>query len=123
MLKKCYYLNRKMIVILFWISIFVESSALAQSVFEEALEISVGVNIQHLVFDVSPEAKDGIDISLGEEEQPPIPPTGSFDSRFIGSSIGEGLLKDIRFGNSSFIGTHVHELSYQVGNGNEIKIS
>ncbi len=69
-------------------------------------------------------ATDGIDSHLGEEELPPVPPSGVFDVRFIGHDIGinlgEGVLKDYRYGKSNFVGVKIHELKYQPGRGSNI---
>jgi hypothetical protein len=51
-----------------------------------------------LQFGVHPGATAGIDSSLGEEELPPLPPSGIFDARFTGDPlvVGNGLDLDIR---------------------------
>jgi len=82
---------------------------------------------QVLNFGLDSTATDGIDAHLGELERPPVPPTGVFDARFIGDdigiSIGQGLLDDYRQGTSTFSGSVIHEISYQVGSGTTITIS
>lgn len=94
---------------------------------KDSLIISDGANTKVLYYGLSETATNGIDVLLGEEEQPPTPPVGNFDARFIGSDIGlnlgEGILKDYRLGDSVYVGTHIYELSYQVGSGSEITIS
>lgn len=40
-------------------------------------------NSDMVVFGTHPEATDGLDIVLGEEELPPLPPAGAFDTRFV----------------------------------------
>ncbi|MBU1545114.1 MAG: hypothetical protein KKE62_19965, partial [Proteobacteria bacterium] len=51
---------------------------------------------QQLNFGLDPTATDGIDVSLGESELPPPPPSGIFDARFMGDDIridlGQGSL-------------------------------
>lgn len=92
------------------------------------INISDGVLTKTLFFGLDSIATNGIDRQLGEEEQPPLPPTGVFDARFIGTDInipeiGEGLLKDYRPGSDTTKGQRIHELRYQVGTGNIITIS
>ena len=83
---------------------------------------------QQLFLGVDPTGTDGIDLSLGEAERPPFPPTGVFDARMIGtdigiSGLGQGLINDFRQGTEATSGTRLHELIYQVGNGTTITIS
>lgn len=92
------------------------------------LIVSDGVKAKTLYFGLDPTATNGIDPHLDEMEQPPLPPSGIFDARFIGSDInlpeiGEGLLKDYRPGSSTYQGEHIHEIRYQVGSGTTITIS
>ena len=49
-----------------------------------------------LQFGRAPGASLGIDPSLGEVEQPPLPPSGSFDVRFTGTQLGNGVTVDLR---------------------------
>jgi len=91
------------------------------------LNVSDGVRTRTLYFGLDPTATNGIDPHLDEMEQPPIPPSGIFDARFIGHDInlpelGEGLLKDYRPGSSTYQGQHIHEIRYQVGTGTTITI-
>jgi len=63
-----------------------------------------------LTLGLAPEATNGIDPALGEQEQPPVPPSDVFDVRLVDDDIpvsgfGEGLLKDIRPGGAQFEGT------------------
>ena len=51
---------------------------------------------QILLFGVGEKATAGIDVSLDEIEQPPMPPTGTFAARFTGLELGNGTLLDIR---------------------------
>jgi len=93
-----------------------------------SLTVSDGAGgVLELQFGLDPAATDTIDAVLGEAELPPPPPIGVFDARFIGNDIGvnlgQGLLKDYRQGESSTVGTRVHEILYQVGTGTEITIS
>ncbi len=91
------------------------------------LTITDGTRTKTLYFGLDPSATDGIDPHLDEMEQPPLPPSGVFDARFIGTDInipqlGEGVLKDYRFGYDTTKGQRIHELRYQVGTGNTITI-
>ena len=93
-----------------------------------SLTVSDGAGgMLELQFGLDPAATDTIDAVLGEAELPPPPPIGVFDARFIGNDIGvnlgQGLLEDYRQGESSTVGTRVHEILYQVGTGTEITIS
>jgi hypothetical protein len=77
---------------------------------------------QELSLGLDPSATDGIDSDLGEQEQPPLPPSDIFDARLIDDDIppsefGEGLLVDIRQGGSDFTGTKEHEIQVQPGSG------
>ncbi len=82
---------------------------------------------QELRFGLDPSATDGMNAGLGEEEQPPMPPTGAFAARFVGTDIGlnlgQGVVKDYRQGTASTNGSRVHELQYQPGAGTAITIS
>lgn len=91
-----------------------------------ALTVTDGdsVGILHLGLDAT--ASDGIDAALGEAEQPPMPPAGALDARFVGTDIGvtlgQGTVKDFRNGDNSSVGVRIHELAYQVGKGTTIAI-
>jgi hypothetical protein len=93
-----------------------------------SLTVSDGAGgTQALQFGIDPSASDGIDVSLGEVEQPPFPPSGVFDARFIGDDIGvnlgQGLRKDYRQGSLTASAVKIHEIRYQVGSGTSIIIS
>lgn len=92
------------------------------------LSVSDGFRTRILYFGLDPTATNGIDPHLDEMEQPPLPPSGIFDARFIGHDIGipelgEGVLKDYRNGTDTTKGQRIHELRYQVGSGTTITIS
>ena len=82
-----------------------------------------------LRFGLDPTASEGIDASLGEIELPPSPPSGVFDSRFVGTNLnpppalGQGVKKDFRTGSTTFNGTKMHQIKYQPGSGTTITIS
>ncbi len=84
---------------------------------------------QELRFGLDAAATNGLDKDLGEKELPPFPPTGVFETRFIGNDIGVselglGSYQDYRTGDSGFEGTITHELKYQAGSsGTQIEIS
>ena len=89
--------------------------------------ISDGNSSVGLFYGIDPAATDGIDASLGEAELPPPPPTGVFDGRFVGTDIGipqlgQGTLKDYRQGGSTFAGNKVHEIQYQLGSGDSLRL-
>lgn len=90
------------------------ASAQVAPVIDIALNVTDGTASKELRFGLHPTATDGIDVSLGETEQPPPPPTGIFDARFIGDDIGittmgQGLVKDHRFGYDTTRGLRIHE--------------
>ncbi|MCX6133201.1 MAG: T9SS type A sorting domain-containing protein [Ignavibacteriales bacterium] len=93
-----------------------------------SLAVSDGAGgTQILQFGIDPSASDGIDVSLGEVEQAPIPPSGIFDARFVGDDIGvnlgQGLRKDYRQGSLTATAVKIHEIRYQVGSGTSITIN
>lgn len=95
---------------------------------QAAIEIPLTVedsngNSRVIIFGLDPTATSGIDVALGEAEQPPFPPGGAFDGRFINvtgqSQLGEGSLKDIRTAASfPFTGTYSHRVRFQPGDPN-----
>lgn len=92
------------------------------------LYVTDGIRTKILYFGLDPTATNGIDTHLDEMEQPPLPPTGIFDARFVGYDInipelGEGVLKDYRNGTDTTKGQYIHELRYQVGSGTSITIA
>ncbi len=82
---------------------------------------------RELFFGLAPDATDGMDAALGEEELPPLPPQGIFDARFIGTDIGlnfgQGMAKDLRTGGALNQRTHHYELQFQPSSGTNISIS
>lgn len=89
--------------------------------------ISDGQSSVGLYYGIDPSATDSIDLALGEAELPPPPPTGVFDGRFVGTDIGipqlgQGTLKDYRQGGSSFSGNKIHEIQYQMGSGDSLRL-
>jgi len=69
----------------------------------------------NLYLGIDPTATDGLDRTLGEAELPPLPPSGVFDARFV---FPDGLissLQDYRTGDGDFTGTHVYNVSWQLG--------
>lgn len=80
-------------------------------------------NTRTLIFGLDQTATGGIDVALGELEQPPFPPGGAWEARFINftgqSTLGEGTLKDIRNAPSfPFSGTYSHRIKFQAGDPN-----
>ena len=75
---------------------------------------------QDLTVGLDPNATTGIDTTLGETEQPPLPPSNLFDARLIdddldGVDLGLGVLVDVRPGPETFSGTKMHEIGIQPG--------
>jgi hypothetical protein len=60
------------------------------------LQITQGIHSIQLEFGLESEATNGIDATFGELELPPKPSAGTFDVRFTGPLLGNGLLKDLR---------------------------
>jgi hypothetical protein len=80
-------------------------------------------NTRTLIFGLDLTATSGIDVALGENEQPPFPPGGAFEARFVSvtgqSQLGEGTLKDIRNAPAfPFNGTYTHRIKFQAGDPN-----
>jgi len=92
------------------------------------LYVTDGFAIDTLHFGIDPNATNGIDGSLNENELPPVPPTGVFDARFTGEGltppvpIGEGLKNDYRLGTQYDTSFHKYRLKYKVGSGDSILI-
>ncbi|WP_259085716.1 cadherin-like domain-containing protein [Salinibacter ruber] len=81
-----------------------------------------------LTLGLAPEATNGIDPALGEQEQPPTPPSEVFDVRLVDDNVpvsgfGEGLLKDIRPGGAQFEGTTQHQIRFQAASGTDLTIA
>lgn len=80
-----------------------------------------------LTFGMDPTATDGIDVALGENQLPPMPPGGAFDARFVGEDIsialGQGSWVDYRQGSGTWSGIKSHEIKYQTGSGLTITIA
>jgi len=64
-------------------------------------------------FGISPEATNGIDPQLGEQNLPPIPPVGIYDLRFELSLFASSVI-DVRENTSD---TKTHHLKWQTGQG------
>lgn len=97
----------------------ISATIAAPAAVEFPLQVSDAAgNSATLWFGLDPQAGNGFDRVVGEEELPPLPPTGAFDTRWVGQNIqmaelGLGGHRDIRRGNESFDGVIVHEVSYQ----------
>jgi len=81
-----------------------------------------------LVFGLDLTATGGIDPALGEIEQPPLPPSGVFDGRFVSNAqatLGQGTLVDIRNAPAwLFTGQYIHQIYFQTGGvGTQITVS
>ncbi len=115
---------------IFLVIFFLSANLIAQIIpqINIPLNVSDGFRSRVLYFGLDPTATNGIDTHLDEMEQPPIPPSGIFDARFVGYDIdipelGEGVLKDYRNGTDTTKGQRIHELRYQIGSGTTITIS
>ena len=81
-------------------------------------EANVGSQI--LLFGVGKNATEGIDKTLDEVEQPPMPPSSTFAARFTGPELGNGTLLDIRPGAAT---QYLLTISFQRGNSGTITLA
>ncbi len=85
------------------------------------LDVTNGGTTKNMFFGLDPAATDGRDAALGENELPPLPPSGIFDARFTLAHVGfpaiQGLLRDYRRGSSSSDTVKVHRIKLQWGTG------
>ena len=72
---------------------------------------------------LDPSATDGIDPSLGEQEQPPRPPSGVFEARFSLAALGQGAYVDYRQGGNDFEGSVAHPIVWQLGTGTSFTLT
>ena len=75
---------------------------------------------QILLFGLGKNATDGIDGTLKEVEQPPMPPAGTFTARFTGPELGNGTLLDIR---PCAATQYLLTISFQRGNSGAITLT
>jgi len=110
--------------ILYFLLVISFSEIIAQEV---KLPLTITDNaggILTLFFGLDHTATDGIDPLLGESALPPVPPTGSFDARFILPGSSDDSQEDYRFGNNiSFSGNITYKIQFQAGSGKSITIS
>ena len=112
---------RKLFSVLSLVLLFVTISFGQQAAIEIPLTVSdSNGNSRIIIFGLDPTATSGIDVALGEAEQPPFPPGGAFDGRFINvtgqAQLGEGSLKDIRFAAAfPFTGNYTYRVRFQPG--------
>ncbi|MBI5727827.1 MAG: hypothetical protein HY965_08240, partial [Ignavibacteriales bacterium] len=68
-----------------------------------------------LYYGLDTTATDGIDLSLGESELPPMPPSGNFEARLFLPAFSGSLasVKDYRYGTAAQSGTYEYRLRYQ----------
>lgn len=68
-----------------------------------------------LYFGLDETATDGIDLSLGESELPPMPPSGNFEARLFLPAFSGSLasVRDYRHGTSGQSGNYEYRLRYQ----------
>lgn len=89
---------------------------------EMVLTVSEGLATAMLRFGLAPGATDGLDAALGEMEIPPPPPAGGFDARFTGIGYGEGIMTDLRHGDTATTGARIHEMTVRADAGRAITI-
>jgi len=93
------------------------------------ITVKDGTSSQELRFGLDPSATNGLDPALGENELPPLPPTGTFDARFIDDPnsanpiLGQGVLNCYFKGTAKYIGTKVYFINCQVGSGTTYQIN
>jgi hypothetical protein len=71
-------------------------SPLSPQGWQANLTVTSGAASRQLVFGQHSEATMGLDALLGEVELPPLPPSGSYDVRFVGQGLGNGSAVDLR---------------------------
>ncbi len=85
------------------------------------ITVTSDTSSQELILGLDPDATSGIDPQLGEQEQPPMPPSGIFDARLVDDDVpgtfGEGLIRDLRNGTTSYTGFKEYEIEYQPSQG------
>ena len=119
----------KKLILFFILILVINNNSSNAQLLNIPLEITDGFAVDTLNFGIDPAATNGIDPTLLEEEQPPLPPLGVFDARFTGEGltppvpIGEGLLNDYRYGTNSIEIIHKFRIKYKVGAGSTILIS
>lgn len=107
--------------LLFLFLILTPGYSFSQEVY--SISVSDGVITDTLYFGLHPNATNGIDNALDEDELPPLPPSGIFDVRFTGENlipsvpIGEGLNKDLRQGDQFTDTIMYHKLKFQWSSG------
>ena len=103
------------------------SEASVEAAVDLVFTVSDGDASQELRAGLDPSATDGLDAALGEEELPPLPPSGVFEARFIGTSVpaelGQGSYRDYREGTADFAGEVSHQLQWQLGAGTEFTVT
>jgi hypothetical protein len=107
------------IIILYCFNIIINAQPLVNMKITISDDVSAS---KDLFWGLDPTATDGIDIQLGEEVLPPLPPSGIFDARFIINDY-DASWKDYKNGDLKFQGEKTYELSYQPGLGTTIIIS
>jgi len=99
------------------ILIFISSYSFGQEIY--SISVTDGIITDTLRFGLNPNATNGIDNALGENELPPPPISDILDVRFSGEDliplvpIGEGLNIDLREGNNMTEDTMYHKLKFQ----------
>lgn len=104
--------------------------ALAGTVWAQEVDlvfvVGDGVSSAELRAGLDPAATNGIDAALGERELPPLPPSGTFEARFVSTGVpaelGQGSYRDYRAGSSTFEGEVAHRVMWQRGSGASIAI-
>lgn len=93
---------------------------------EGILEVVSGNVHGILHYGIHPQATDGIDQFLDENELPPLPPPGAFDKRLIlpanNFSGSSSSYKDFRYAPVPFTGQKEYRISYQPNFNNGIEI-
>jgi hypothetical protein len=71
--------------LLFLFLIFFTGTSFSQEIY--SISVTDGIITDTLHFGLHPNATNGIDNALGEDELPPLPPSGIFDARFTGENL------------------------------------
>jgi hypothetical protein len=112
------------IILFILLSIFPLTAQVAQV--ENNLSFSRNGSTINLSFGIDSSATENLDPHLGEIELPPFPPSNIFDARFVGTTIGielgNGTLKDFRFGELPLQKEVDHEVYLQNQNNEVISV-
>jgi hypothetical protein len=107
-------------IVIFSVIILCSYSLICQQTPDVDLPLTVSDNLgnsKELRYGLDPLATDGIDVILGEQTLPPMPPSGNFEARFNLLPGDESTWKDYRQGVIPYSGVKTHYIEHQAGTG------